>query len=282
MKEGDRIDYSVPPAAPSALVPEPVPLEVAYEDAWLLVVNKPAGLPVHPSPGHASGTLVHRLLAHCPNLPGIGGTVRPGIVHRLDMDTSGLLVVAKTDQAHQQLAAQFKQHTVHRLYDALVIGKPAGNRGRIDLPLGRHPQNRLKRAVIARGKPAVTHWEKKSQFGPFAHLRVKLETGRTHQVRVHLSEAGWPVLGDPHYGGSRLNGLDLPAPVKAELAALTRQALHAAELGFAHPGSGKFLHFSSPWPEDMERAAAVLREAARLAAETSFQLAKKPRIGPRH
>ena len=275
LRAGDVIAYRVPPPVPASAQPEPdgPPLDILYEDEWLAVVNKPAGLSMHPGPGHPGGTLVNRLLAHCRDLSGIGGIVRPGIVHRLDKDTSGIVVVAKRDAAHAALAAQFKAHTIHRVYLALVVGRPEAERGTIDLPLARHPTQRVKRAVVAsagvraaeahigvhsagrsggRGKRAVTHWAVARRLGPLTLLRVTLETGRTHQIRVHLAHAGWPVLGDPLYGSpARVKGLRLPDAVKARLLAFPRQALHAAELGFVHPGTGKQLRFTTEMPGDL-------------------------------
>jgi len=252
---GDVVAYRVPLAeAPSAApepAPEGAPLPVLYEDADLIVVNKPAGLSMHPGPGHPGGTLVNQILAHAEGLSGIGGVLRPGIVHRLDKDTSGIVVVAKTDAAHVALAAQFKAHTIHRVYRALVLGHPEAPQGTIDAPLARHPQHRVKRAVVARGKYAVTHWTVERRLGPFTLLRLKLETGRTHQIRVHLAHARWPVVGDPLYGNpARVKALLLPEPVKALLLAFQRQALHAAELGFTHPITGQALEFKAKLPPD--------------------------------
>jgi 23S rRNA pseudouridine1911/1915/1917 synthase len=214
---------------------------------------------MHPGPGHPGGTLVNRLLAHCRDLSCIGCTLRPGIVHRLDKDTSGVVVVAKTDAAHQSLAAQFKVHSIHRIYLALVMGVPETERGTIDLPLARHPRDRVKRAVVLRRKRAVTHWRIARRLGPLTLLHVTLETGRTHQIRVHLAHRGWPVLGDPLYGNtSRVKGLRLPDDVKARLLAFPRQALHAAELGFDHPATGKRMVWKTELPEDFAGLVAVL------------------------
>jgi 23S rRNA pseudouridine1911/1915/1917 synthase len=252
---GDVITYRVPPPQPATAAPEPAPdgapLPVLYEDADLIVVNKPAGLSMHPGPGHPGGTLVNRMLAHAEGLSGIGGTLRPGIVHRLDKDTTGVLVVAKTDAAHVALAAQFKAHTIHRVYRALVLGHPEAPSGTIDAPLDRHPQHRVKRAVTARGKRAVTHWTVERRLGPLTLLRLQLETGRTHQIRVHLAHLRWPVVGDPLYGNpARVKALLLPEPARALLLAFQRQALHAAELGFTHPTTGQRLDFKAKLPED--------------------------------
>jgi 23S rRNA pseudouridine1911/1915/1917 synthase len=227
------------------------PLEVLYEDSALIVINKPAGLAMHPGPGHPDGTLVNYLLAHCGDLSGIGGELRPGIVHRLDMDTSGVLVVAKTDVAHVGLAAQFKAHTIDRTYLALALAQPEDDKGTIDLPLGRHQTHRVRRAVTERGKRAVTHWWVEQRLSPLCLFRLKLETGRTHQIRVHLAAQGWPVVGDPLYGSAaRVKGLAMPPEAKEMLLAFKRQALHAAELGFIHPVTGQKLQFATPLPKD--------------------------------
>ncbi|MEE8554624.1 MAG: RluA family pseudouridine synthase [bacterium] len=253
VRPDDLVEYSVPPPRPLDLVPEAKPLDVLYEDDALLVLNKPPGVAMHPSPGHGSGTLVHFLLAHCRNLSGIGGAQRPGIVHRLDKDTSGVLVVAKTDRAHQGLAAQFKAHSIERSYMALVVGAPERNRGTVDLPLGRDPRHRLKQMVRPDGKRAVTHWRVERRLAPFALMRMELETGRTHQIRVHLAHIGLPVLGDPLYGRGRHRGLELPDQLMENLNTFRRQALHAGALGFEHPESGVWLRFRSPLPEDFRR-----------------------------
>jgi 23S rRNA pseudouridine1911/1915/1917 synthase len=258
VRSGDAVEYTVPLPSATGIPAEAVPLTVLYEDAALIVVDKPAGVPMHPGPGHRRGTLVNFLLAHCLDLSGIGGSLRPGIVHRLDKDTSGVVVAAKSDAAHQHLAAQFKAHTVHRLYRALVVGRPPRAKGTIDVPLARQEAYRIKRGVNARGKRAVTHWELERRLGPFALLRLRLETGRTHQIRVHLAHAGWPVLGDPLYGQARHRGLRLDPALLAVLEGLQRQALHAAELGFTHPHSGAWLQFSSPLPPDLQAVLAAL------------------------
>ncbi len=251
LRVGDVIDYAIPPPHPVTTPAQAGALNVLYEDAALIVIDKPAGLPMHPGPGHPDGTLVNYLLAHCGDLSGIGGALRPGIVHRLDMDTSGIVVVAKTDAAHLGLAAQFKARTIDRTYLALVLGRPADNKGTIDLPLGRHKTHRVRRAVLEHGKRAVTHWWIEQRLTPLCLLRLKLETGRTHQIRVHLAAQGWPVVGDPLYGGgARLKGIALTPEARATLLAFRRQALHAAELGFTHPVTGQRLQFSSPLPED--------------------------------
>ena len=248
----DLVEFRIPAPLASPLAAQPGNLEILYEDAALIVLNKPAGLTVHPGPGHADQTLVNHLLAHCPDLAGVGGTRRPGIVHRLDKDTSGVLVVAKHDRAHHGLAAQFKAHSIHRRYVAIVVGVPPRTQGSIDLPLARDTGNRFKRGVREDGKPAVTHWRVLQRQPPFALLELRLETGRTHQIRVHLAAAGWPVLGDPLYGGRRHRGLQLDPALHARVERFARQALHAAALGFRHPESGADLMFSAPLPQDMQ------------------------------
>ena len=263
LKAGDLVEVHLPPPKPSHLVPFAAPLTILYEDSWLAVVDKPAGLPMHPSPGHREDTLVHRLLAHCDHLSGIGGTQRPGIVHRLDKDTSGVVVVAKNDAAHQHLAQQFKDRTIHRTYQALVIGNPPRNAGKIDMPLGRHKKNPLKRAPDDGGKHAVTHWTVLERLPPFTFLQLKLETGRTHQIRVHLKEVNWPVAGDPLYGGRRFRGMQLSPRVAETLNLLQRQALHAKELGFVHPEHMQELTFSSPLPQDLADLLELLRQESR-------------------
>jgi 23S rRNA pseudouridine1911/1915/1917 synthase len=277
---GERYLVEVPPPEPAEPEPQAMQLAVRYEDADLLVVDKPAGLAVHPGPGHASGTLVNALIAHCgASLSGIGGVKRPGIVHRLDKDTTGLLVVAKTDRAHQGLAEQFAAHgadgRLERGYRAIVWGAPERARGLIDAPLARSAANRTRIAVTraGSGRRAVTRYEVLERFaaagttggGPGAKpvvslLRLVLETGRTHQVRVHLAHIGHPLLGDATYGaGFKASARQLGPAAQAALAALGRQALHAAELAFVHPVSGKRLKFVSPLPADMARLLACLR-----------------------
>ncbi|WP_287884644.1 MULTISPECIES: RluA family pseudouridine synthase [Paracoccus] len=279
-------DYRVRIGAPEPLdaQPEPIPLSVAYEDAELIVVDKPAGMVVHPAPGAPSGTLVNALLAHCAgSLSGIGGAARPGIVHRIDKETSGLLVVAKTDRAHQGLARQFADHTARRRYlaiahgmidpaDARLRGLPGvgfepGGVLRIATLIGRHPGDRQRQAVsFQNGRHAVTRARVVETFGtpPAAMLvECRLETGRTHQIRVHMAHAGLGLVGDPVYGGNRrASARALGADAAAAVAAFPRQALHAAELGFEHPVSGQTLTFASPLPADMAGLLATLRKAA--------------------
>jgi 23S rRNA pseudouridine1911/1915/1917 synthase len=261
-----EIVIEIPPPEPAEPAAQAMPLAIVYEDADLVVIDKPAGLVVHPAAGHAEGTLVNALIAHCgTSLSGIGGVARPGIVHRLDKDTSGLLVVAKNDAAHRGLSAQFADHgragPLLRAYRALAWGAPSLPRGTVDAPLGRSAKNREKIAVRADGRRAVTHWQVLERFdaADAALLECRLETGRTHQIRVHLAHIGHPLLGDDVYGaGHRTKASRLSEHAKAALAALGRQALHAAELGFAHPVTGETLRFESPMPQDMARLAAAL------------------------
>ncbi|MHC1698718.1 MAG: RluA family pseudouridine synthase [Geobacteraceae bacterium] len=254
LKGGEQIAIEIPPPAPAVPLAEELPLAILYEDSDLIVLDKAAGMSVHPGAGNPDGTLVNALLAHCDDLSGIGGEVRPGIVHRIDKDTTGVIVVAKNDRAHLELARQFEEHSIKRVYFALVYGSPKTDKGRIESAIGRHPVDRKKMSGNARrGKHAVTHWKVIGRYGPVTAVELRLETGRTHQIRVHLSEAGFPLLGDPVYGSSgRLSGLKDPA-LQALIRKLGRQALHARILGFLHPLSGEFLEFSSPLPEDMAR-----------------------------
>jgi 23S rRNA pseudouridine1911/1915/1917 synthase len=258
LTEGARIEVAPPPAVASALLAEELPLDIVFEDAHLLVLDKPAGLVVHPAAGHEHGTLVNALIAHCgDSLSGIGGIRRPGIVHRLDKDTSGLLVVAKTDAAHQGLSALFADHgrtgSLVREYRALAWGTPEAPSGTIDAPLGRHPRQREKRAVVTpeQGRAAVTHWRLEERLGPASLVSCRLETGRTHQIRVHLAHIGHPIVGDSVYGaGFKSKAAQLSLEGRAALARLGRQALHAAKLGFIHPITGQELLFERPPPED--------------------------------
>ncbi len=281
VKPSQQISIDLPDLAAAEPMPESIPLVVVFEDAHLIVIDKPAGLVVHPSPGHAGGTLVNALLAHCgDSLSGIGGVRRPGIVHRLDKDTSGLIVVAKTDAAHAGLSAQFAAHgadgRMTRRYLALAWGTPAHKRGRIDASLARSTTHRTRIAVSrAEGaRHAVTHYEVLARFDdakgkPLAcRLACTLETGRTHQIRVHLSHFGHPIIGDTVYGAHFAASARRLAPkAQAALAALGRQALHAAHLGFEHPATGKRLAFDSPLPADLARLATAL--AAPLADRTA-------------
>ena len=274
IKAGETYAVHVPEPEPATPQPQTMPLAIVYEDAHLIVIDKPAGLTVYPGPGHASGTLVNALIAHCgASLSGIGGVRRPGIVHRLDKDTSGLLVAAKSDRAHQGLAEQFAAHgadgRLERRYLALVWGAPELPRGSIGAALARSRANRTKIAVVSEsaGRRAVTRYEVLATYpadGPkpvASLLRLTLETGRTHQVRVHLAHIGHPLLGDMTYGaGFKASARKLKEDAQAALLALDRQALHAAELAFVHPITGKRHHFKSPMPVDMARLSAALEK----------------------
>ena len=260
---GDTITIDVPEAAPAEPMGEDIALDIAYEDDDIIVIDKPRGLVVHPAAGHETGTLVNALIAHCgASLSGIGGVRRPGIVHRLDKDTTGLMVVAKNDQAHQSLTAQFADHgrtgEMRRGYLAFAWGVPNRARGTIEAPIDRHPYAREKMAVRDGGREAITHWEVREAFGgrdgkPVASLLAcQLETGRTHQIRVHLAHIGHPLMGDSVYGPHfKTKATHLAPKSRAALAALDRQALHAYLLVLEHPRTGEILHWESPLPEDL-------------------------------
>lgn len=251
VREGDRLTLIVPAAQPLELKPEPIPLDILFEDEHLIVLNKARGLVVHPAPGHESGTLVNALLAHCGDrLAGIGGVQRPGIVHRLDKDTTGAIVVAKTDFAHQHLQGQIAAKTARREYLGVVCGAPPTETGRIDRPVGRHPIDRKKMAVVPEekgGRTATTHWRLQERLGNYSLLHFQLETGRTHQIRVHCAAMGWPIVGDALYGPRKF-------PVK-----LSGQALHAWRLTLAHPVSGEAIASVAPLPAEFEKLLAYLR-----------------------
>lgn len=254
LKTGDCVSLFIPPSTPLHLEPEPVEFSLVYEDSSLIVLNKPPGLVIHPAPGHPNGTLVHGLLRHCNDLSGIGGVLRPGIVHRLDKDTSGLIVIAKNDRAHGFLSSQFKDRTIKKRYLALVHGILKEEEGEIDLPIGRHPKRRKEMAVLqSRGKRALTLWFKMEELGGnFSLLAVTLKTGRTHQIRVHFSHIGHPIVGDPVYGFKR-NWWRKNFPLAMSIAPeINRQMLHAETLGFIHPDSGKYREFNAPIPDDMD------------------------------
>lgn len=256
LRAGDEVDVVLRPPEPARAEAQDIPLQVLYEDEHLIVLDKPAGLVVHPAPGHADGTLVNALLAHCTDLSGIGGELRPGIVHRLDKDTSGVMVATKSDAAHVALVDRFKSKDLQREYRAVVAPPPRAGKGTFDTLHGRHPTHRKKfSSKVARGKRAVTHWRVVERFGDLAALvACTLETGRTHQIRVHFADAGSPVLGDPLYARRPRD------PRLAELAEqLGRQALHAGILGFPHPVTGAPLRFESELPEDMQALVAALR-----------------------
>ncbi len=235
----ETVELTLPEPEPIDAVPQDIPLDVVYEDADVIVVNKPAGLVVHPAPGHPDGTLVNALLHHCgASLSGVGGALRPGIVHRIDRDTSGLIIAAKNDAAHQSLAAQLKDHTLARTYECIAVGGFREDRGTVDAPVARDPRDRKRMAVVAGGREAVTHWEVVARYAGYTHLRCRLETGRTHQIRVHLAHLGHPILGDTVYGAKK------PVP------GLTGQCLHAVGLRFLHPRTGEAVELSCPLPAE--------------------------------
>lgn len=257
IQAGDQVELRVPPAEPIELKPQAIPLDILYEDSSLIIINKPAGMVVHPAPGHTDGTLVNALLAHCQSLAGlqsdlsIKGEQRPGIVHRLDKDTTGAIMVAKTDAALNHLQAQIKAKTARREYLAVVYGAPTGDRGTIDLPLGRHPVDRKRMAVVPLekgGRRAVTHWSVKERLGNYTFMHFQLETGRTHQIRVHSTHIGHPIVGDPLYGSGRSVGVNLPG-----------QALHAWKLSLNHPVSEALIQVTAPLPDSLLKLLHVLR-----------------------
>jgi 23S rRNA pseudouridine1911/1915/1917 synthase len=251
LKTGDRIILEIPAIQPLALIAEDIPLDILYEDDELIILNKPAGLVVHPAPGHPDGTLVNALLAHCPNLPGIGGVQRPGIVHRLDKDTTGAIVIAKTDRAYQHLQAQIQAKTARREYLGLIYGVPKMETGSINLPIGRNSQDRKKMDIVSveeGGRAAITHWQVKERFGNYTLMHFQLETGRTHQIRVHSAKIGHPIVGDPIYSSAHSVGVNLPG-----------QALHAWKLQLQHPVSGDLVEVTAPLPRSLTTLLEVLR-----------------------
>lgn len=248
-KEGDILTWTKPEIKELALEPENIALDIIYEDEAIVVVNKPKGMVVHPSAGHEHGTLVHALLYHCKDLSGINDVERPGIVHRIDKDTSGLLVVAKNDQAHQELAKQLAAKDVERRYEAIVHGEIQHEKGMIDAPIGRDPNNRQRMAVVDNGKQAITHFQVLTHFADYTHVTCQLETGRTHQIRVHMRYIGHPLVGDPKYGPRKT--LDVQG-----------QALHARVLGFHHPISGEWLHFEADPPKVFQEALENIKKMA--------------------
>ncbi len=244
LHKGDRIQLSATDAPPADTTPEPLPLSIVHEDDHVVVVDKPAGLTVHPAPGHPGGTLANALLARYPELRGVGDRLRPGIVHRLDADTSGLIMVARTTAAYQSLQKQLKDRTITKVYLALVKGQPRPSKGRIEAPIARDPRSRQRMAIVDGGRMSTTEYQTLQTLGEFTLLEVKPHTGRTHQVRVHLSAIGHPVAGDTKYGG--------------RVPFLKRQFLHAHRLGFLLPPTGRYVEFTSPLPPDLETALATL------------------------
>ncbi len=248
VKPMDRLTVALPEPELLAVEAENIPLDIVYEDDDVVVVNKPRGMVVHPAPGNYTGTMVNALLYHCKNLSSINGVIRPGIVHRIDKDTSGLLMVAKNDVAHRALAEQLAVHSITRMYQAVVFHNIKDDKGTVNAPIGRDPKNRLRMAVTDRNsKPAVTHWTVEERFGSFTRITAKLETGRTHQIRVHMAYKGHPLLGDPVYGPKK-------QPVE-----LQGQALHAQVLGFVHPTTGNYMEFEAPLPEEFQQVLEKLR-----------------------
>ena len=264
VRTGQEIMLTIPPPESTEVLSEVGELDILFEDEHLIVINKAAGMVVHPSAGHHSGTLVNYLLHHCQDLSGIGGVLRPGIVHRLDKDTSGILVVAKTDDAHQNLSEQFKEHSVKRQYQTMVWGVPEKEHGVINAALRRHPVRRKDMSIVEnenpeesereKGKYAVTHWRVLQRFEFSALFACRLETGRTHQIRVHLTSIGHPVIGDPQYGKSPLKRLpSVSAELSQTIANFRRQALHAEILGFKHPSSSEWVEYSAAIPDDFQQ-----------------------------
>lgn len=249
LSQGETVTVTLPAPEETAVCAQNIPLDVVYEDDDVIVVNKPSGLVVHPAPGHPDGTLVNALLYHCgDSLSGVGGEKRPGIVHRIDRDTSGLIIAAKNDAAHQALSAQLSDHTLARTYECVVVGGMKGDSGTVDAPIGRHPTDRKKMAVTQKNsRRAVTHWEVVARYEGFTHVRCRLETGRTHQIRVHMAYLGHPILGDTVYGS------------KKAVPGLTGQCLHAVGLRFVHPRTGETVEARCPLPEEFENVLRRLR-----------------------
>ncbi len=254
-KSGDAVEITFPETEECDAKPENIPLDVVYEDSDLIIVNKPCGMVVHPAPGHSSGTLVNALMYHCgDSLSGIGGVQRPGIVHRIDRDTSGLICAAKNDAAHLSLAAQLADHSMHREYRMIVCGNLKEESGTVDAPIGRHPVDRKRMAVVKDGRHAVTHWRVLERYPGFTYAEAVLETGRTHQIRVHLSHIGHPLAGDTVYGGGRTPFEKHNAPL------LDGQALHATALILRHPVTGEAMRFETPLPDGFEKVLEKLRK----------------------
>ena len=252
LRAGDELECELPEPIPADAQPQDIPIEIVYEDNDLLVVNKPRGMVVHPAPGNPDGTLVNALLFHIKDLSGINGVIRPGIVHRIDKNTSGLLIVAKNDAAHISLAEQIKVHSFEREYRAILVGNPKADSGTVDAPIGRSPKDRKKMAIVANGRPARTHFTILEHYNGYSYAALKLETGRTHQIRVHMSSLGHPVFGDETYGGGHTKF--------EQRMALGGQCLHAKSIGFVHPTTGKFLRFDSELPDYFHKVVDILRK----------------------
>lgn len=251
MKEDDLVRFYIPDAVETSIVPENIPLDILYEDDDLLIVNKPKGMVVHPSAGHYSGTLVNAVMYHCKDsLSGINGEIRPGIVHRIDMDTTGSLIICKNDESHVDIAEQIKVHSVNRIYEGIVIGNIKDDEGTIEGAIGRNPKDRKKMAINEQnGKPAITHYKVLERFGQFTYMQFKLETGRTHQIRVHMSSIGHPLLGDELYSSS-----------KCSIKNLQGQTLHAKTIGFIHPRTKEYIEIDAPLPEYFEKLIKKLKD----------------------
>ncbi len=261
VKSGDKIEMTIPKPLPAKPLAEAIPLQIFYQDRDLIVIDKPAGMMTHPVAGKMSGTLVNALLNHCKDLSGIGGELKPGIVHRLDKLTSGVMVSAKTELAHLKLAEQFKQHSIERAYWALARGNPEKNSGRIESKISRNPRHRLK--MTGRGKQgrvAITEWKVIRRFKHFSVIECRLHTGRTHQIRVHLTEMGFPLVGDALYGGGHNPSEKIAPEIREAIKNLNRQALHAFKLGFAHPRTGQGMSFCSPLPEELDSLLRLLEK----------------------
>lgn len=255
IRQGDCVEANIPEPTELSAEAEDIELDVVYEDDDIIVVNKPSGMVVHPAPGNENKTLVNALLYHCKGtLSGINGVIRPGIVHRIDKDTSGLLVVAKNDEAHVFLSSLLKEHGIKRVYHAVVTGNLKENEGTIDAPIARHPTNRKKMAVVAGGREAITHYKTIEEFSGFTYAKMELETGRTHQIRVHMSHIGHPIMGDTVYGGGKT------LFEKAHKSLIDGQMLHAKELSFPHPRTKEVVHFECPLPENFEKILKILKE----------------------
>ena len=247
LKINDEVSAEIPEPVELKVIPENIPLNIVYEDGDVIVVNKPQDMVVHPAPGNYTGTIVNALLYHCKDLSGINGVIRPGIVHRIDKDTSGILVIAKNDNSHNKLADQLKEHSMTRTYYALVEGNVKQDEGTVNAPIGRHPVDRIKMAIVKDGREAITHFKVLERFGDYTLVKCNLETGRTHQIRVHMAHLGHPLVGDEVYG------------YKKQKFKLKGQALHAKELGFIHPSTGQYMEFSSELPSYFEELLKKLR-----------------------